>query len=43
MKEEVGEYKKIREFYRRRGFKKRTIEELMLVYQRTKKRNSDER
>jgi len=36
MKKEVGEYKKIREFYRRRGFKKKTIDELILVYQRKK-------
>ncbi len=37
MKGEVGEYKKLRGFYKRRGFKKRTIRELILLYQRVKK------
>ncbi len=31
------EIKKIRKFYKRRGFRKETIDELILVYERGKK------
>jgi len=34
MKDE--EIKKIREFYRRRGFRKKIIDEIILIYQRWK-------
>jgi len=34
MKEE--EIKKLRKFYRKRGFKKKTIDELILVYKRAR-------